>query len=188
MNHSGSRGSMILYRCVDLTPEDVLLPPARSHLHRDSVLSVSGDSIVSLSADSKYPARTIASDRGLIAYAYDPSLDELGSASPADDDYLHDPDEKYPQQSGIFPGVSFRGVINIFALMSLIAALLCLFVVYPVIRFYHDDGRNVLITFNTRINKTGQAERMVANRRSQIYFTCVHLFSLDIGNLTSSLK
>lgn len=170
INHSGPRGSMILYRCADLTPDDGLLPPSRSHLHRNSILSVSGDSIVSLSSDSKYPSRTIASDRGLIAYAYDPSLDELGSATPADDDFLHETDEKFPQPPGLFPSVSFRGIINILSLVALIAALLCLFVVYPVIRFYHDNGRNLLITFNTRINKTGQAEIVIVNRRSQISF------------------
>jgi hypothetical protein len=170
LNPSGSRGSMILYRCADLTNEDILQPPTPSHLHRDSVLSVSGDSIVSLSSDSKYPTRTIASDRGLIAYAYDPSLDELGSATPADDDFLHGPDEKYPQQPRLFPAISLRGIINVLTLVALIAALMCLFVVYPVIRFYGDNARNVLITFNARINSTGQAETYILNRRSQFFF------------------
>lgn len=163
-----SRGSMILYRCADFTTDDVLQPPTPSHLHRNSVLSISGDSIVSLSSDSKYPTRTIASDRGLIAYAYDPSLDELGSATPTEDDFLHVPDEKHPQQ---LPGMSLRGVYNVLTLVALLSALLCLFVVYPVIRFYHDNDRNVLITFNTRINSTGQADDFVIlNQRSQIFF------------------
>ena len=169
---SGSRGSMILYRCADLTTDDVLQPPTPSHLHRDSVLSVSGDSIVSLSSDSKYPTRTIASDRGLIAYAYDPSLDELDSAAPADDDYLHGPDEKHPQQPRSFLTLSLRGVINVLTLVALIAALMCLFVVYPVIRFYADNARNVLITFNARINSSGQAPDVddnILNRRSQFF-------------------
>jgi len=94
----------------------------------------------------------------------------LGSATPADDDYLHDT-EKFPQQPGLFPSISFRGIINILSLVALIAALLCLFVVYPVIRFYHDNGRNLLITFNARINRTGQAEIVIVNRRSQISFS-----------------
>ena len=159
---------MILYRCTEFATEDVLQPPTPSHLHRNSVLSISGDSIVSLSSDSKYPTRTIASDRGLIAYAYDPSLDELGSATPTEDDYLHGPDEKHPQQ---LHTVSLRGVYNVLTLVALLSALLCLFVVYPVIRFYHDNNRNVLITFNTRINSTGQASDMVIlNQRSQISF------------------
>lgn len=163
-----SRGSMVLYRCADLTNDDILHPPTPSHLHRNSVLSISGDSIVSLSSDSKYPTTTIASDRGLIAYAYDPSLDELGSATPADDDYLHGPDEKYPQQ----PAISLRGVINVLTLVALLTALLCLFVVYPVIRFYQDNARNVLITFNSRINQSGQAdyEEVTLNPRSQNFF------------------
>ncbi|KAF8805046.1 hypothetical protein BYT27DRAFT_7142866 [Phlegmacium glaucopus] len=168
LNHSGSRGSMILYRRADLATEEGLLPPSRSHLNRNSILSISADSIVSLSSDSKYPARTIASDRGLIAYAYDPSLDELSSATPADDDFLHDPDDKFPQPPGLFPAVSSRGLINVLTLVALVAAIVCLFVVYPVIRFYHDNGRNLLITFNARINATGQAEVVIVNRRDQI--------------------
>jgi hypothetical protein len=83
-----------------------------------------------LSSDSKYPTGSIASDRGLIAY--DPSLDELGSsATPADDDYLHGPDEKHPNQQLAI--LSFRGVSNVLTLVALIAALIVLFVVYPVI-------------------------------------------------------
>ena len=165
-----SRGSMILYRCADFTTDDILQPPTPSHLHRNSILSISGDSIVSLSSDSKYPTTTIASDRGLIAYAYDPSLDELGSATPADDDYLHAPDEKYPQEPSLLPAISLRGIINVLTLVALMAALMCLFVVYPVIRFYHDNARNTLITFNTRINSTGQADIVILTRRSQIFF------------------
>jgi hypothetical protein len=55
-----SRGSMILYRCADLTTDDVLQPPTPSHFHchRNSVLSISGDSIVSLSSSSRYPTTT----------------------------------------------------------------------------------------------------------------------------------
>ena len=165
INH---RGSMILYRYADLATDDVLQPPTPSHLHRDSVLSISGDSIVSLSSDSKYPTTTIASDRGLIAYAFDPSLDELGSATPAEDDFLHGPDEKHTQKPRL---LSLRGIINVMTLAALLTALLCLFVVYPVFRFYRDNDRNILITFNTRINHTGQAQEVVVlNRRSQIFF------------------
>ena len=170
LRSSRGSGSMILYRCADLVNDDVLLPPTPSHLHRNSILSISGDSIVSISSDSKYPTTTIASDRGLIAYAFDPSLDELGSSTPADDDFLHNPDEKHPQQHGLLP-ISWRGVFNVLTLVALMAALLCLFVVYPVIRFYHDNDRNILITFNTRINHTGQASDIVVlNRRNQFFF------------------
>lgn len=165
-HQSASRhGSMILYRVSDFITDDVLLPPTPSHLHRESLISISGDSIVSLASDSKYPTRTIAPERGLIAYAYDPSEDELCSATPAGDDYLHDPEEKLPQQ----PRLSLRGLINVLTLVALISALLCLFVVYPVIRFYQDNNRNILITFNTRINHTGQASD-VLHRRSQFFF------------------
>ena len=169
LHHSSSqplsRGSMILYRCVELSTAEEFLPPPV--LHRNSVLSVSGDSIVSLSADSKYPTRTLNSERGIIAYAYDPSVDDLGSAAPAEDDFLHDTDEKFPRHIGTYLFISFRGVINVLALFALIASLLCLFVVYPVFRFYHDNPRNALIAFNTKVNQTGQA----ITRRSQILLT-----------------
>ncbi|KAK7029681.1 hypothetical protein VNI00_014379 [Paramarasmius palmivorus] len=54
--------------------------------------------------------------------------------------------------------LSSRGMVNLFGLLLLIVGLLALFVVYPVVSFYHHDGRNALITGNTRINSTGQAD------------------------------
>lgn len=85
-------------------------------------------------------------ERGLVAYAYDPSADD-----DIEDD-MHDPRE-WKESSTI----SWRGVINVAALVALIAALLCLFIVYPVYRAFTDNGINEMITRNTRINATGQA-------------------------------
>ncbi|KAH6901590.1 hypothetical protein BKA70DRAFT_684128 [Coprinopsis sp. MPI-PUGE-AT-0042] len=58
----------------------------------------------------------------------------------------------------IAPRVSWRGLVNIGTLVAMVASLLCLFVVYPMVRFYADDGINARITGNLRINSTGQAE------------------------------
>jgi len=98
------------------------------------------------------------SERGLIAYAYDPSLDER---EPVDDeDRLHDPftpDEKL-RVGGSGTLMSMRGFFNIVTLLLLVAGLVALFVVFPVYRFYHDDGTLSRIVGNTRINATGQAD------------------------------
>ncbi|KAF8148045.1 hypothetical protein B0H34DRAFT_273077 [Crassisporium funariophilum] len=169
LSTSTSRGSMILYRRADGAAqpnEEGLLPPSFSHLNRNSVYSTSGDSIVSLGSDSKYPAGTIGSERGLIAYAYDPLMDELEPVT--EEDNLHDPDEKDPVSSAI-SSLSWRGFLNIFTLVALVTALLCLFVVYPVTMAFADNGREFLITRNTRINSTGQAVPMSFDpRRSQV--------------------
>lgn len=85
-------------------------------------------------------------ERGLVAYAYDPSTDD-----DIEDD-MHDPREWKENGS-----ISWRGIINVSALVALIAALLCLFIVYPVYRAFTDTGINEMITRNTRINATGQA-------------------------------
>jgi hypothetical protein len=65
---------MILYRRVDPL-DNVLFPPSLTGSARDSVISTSGDSYVSLSSNSKSPSGLVATERGLIAYAYDPSAD-----------------------------------------------------------------------------------------------------------------
>jgi len=86
-------------------------------------------------------------ERGLVAYAYDPSTDD-----DIEDD-MHDPRQWKEGNT-----VSWRGVINVTALVALIAALLCLFIVYPVYRGLTDTGITEMITRNTRINATGQAD------------------------------
>jgi hypothetical protein len=164
MNSAGSRGSMILYRRVD-SADDALLPPSLPHANRNSMASISGDSFVSLSSDSKYPTGMTTPERGLIAYAYDPSMEDDG---PLDEDLLHDPSEKDAVLHG--RSRSWRGFKNLAALVLLIAGLLCLFVVYPVIVFSRGDRRSSLIVGNTRINSTGQAGAVSFDPRSQVPF------------------
>lgn len=162
-NSIGSRGSMILYRRAEAS-EDALLPPHMPVANRKSTISISGDSFVSLSSDSKYPAGTIASERGLVAYAYDPTVDD---DTPVDEeDQLHDPSEKdvaIRRRSR-----SWRGFKNLAALGILIGALLTLFVVYPIIDFFRHNKRDSLIVGNTRINATGQADVVSFDTRSQM--------------------
>ena len=198
-----SGGSMILYRVADpfatfanpakdgtSTPgaasEDGLLPPPNfSHRHRDSVYSTSGDSIVSLSSDSKYPLPASASQGSpFIAYAFDPQADD-DSIDDDEIDWLHDPEAaiaaklassgnlKRPAAgaAGGGPGgqtpaylmppsdsfLSSRGLLNVTMLILLIVACLSLFIAYPTVATIRDEGVNKLIAFNTRINSTGQA-------------------------------
>ncbi|ESK88947.1 hypothetical protein Moror_13200 [Moniliophthora roreri MCA 2997] len=202
------RASMILYRLaadeLDTSSphsESGLLPPPRFHhsYHagnkRDSItstsgLSTSGDSFVSLASDSKYPVT--GSERGLVAYPYDPDevddqLDDI-DADDGEDWSFEDEyngarwNEKNKMSLGSNPSsmsdattsaaatrtrpphptnnstlLSSRGITNLLGLFLLIIGLLSLFIVYPVVSFYHDDGRNALITGNVRINSTGQA-------------------------------
>ncbi|KAG2004948.1 hypothetical protein CC2G_003452 [Coprinopsis cinerea AmutBmut pab1-1] len=223
---TGSRGSMILYRRADSmiqvpTPSGMNTPPLQaSHtgatddsgaggllpppgfaaMNRASVYSTSGDSMISMGSDSKYPASMVggyigggygSEPRGLVAYAYDP--DEDDDSDDGEDDWLHDPEIEYPGSSSSrknstatrntstasssthgavkpttgkprrppkvysSPIISWRGVVNISTLVAMVAALLCLFVVYPMVRFYTDAPVNERITGNLRINATGQA-------------------------------
>ncbi|KAJ3496261.1 hypothetical protein NLJ89_g10509 [Agrocybe chaxingu] len=227
------------------TNEDngLLPPPSFSQLNRASVYSTSGDSIVSMGSDSKYPAGLgfgvglglssphpaagVGSGGGLVAYAYDPDDDSDGEGD--EPDPLHDLDyppppytrgrtkttggarvgkrtsdatssstpssssngkgkekaastssqhsvrrvyagevyEPYPPHLAFLSSssapfsslshLSWRGFVNVSAVMLLLLALLCLFIGFPVISAVRDDGRSVLITMNTRINSTGQA-------------------------------
>ena len=146
--NSGQRGSMVLYRLAN--DDDPLLPPKVLH-NRDSVASSSGDSIFSLSSDSKYPSGMVTGQRGFVPYAYDPELDMKEGAD--DDDYLHRPD--YGEDKRAL--WSWRGILNISVLVILILALLTLFICYPVLDFVMKAPRNNAIDGNIRINATGQA-------------------------------
>ncbi|KAL0063260.1 hypothetical protein AAF712_009862 [Marasmius tenuissimus] len=206
------RASMILYRLAadelgrsgsESSDGTLLAPPRfRNSTHggapgqRDSIvstsgMSISGDSMVSLSSDSKYPMS--ASERGLVPYAYDP--DEDGDASIVfDDDDGEDwmfedeyndtkwneklraststepnssngntPTPTLPNEQRRLPQNrsrlwSSRGMMNISGIALLVVGLLALFIVYPVVTFYNDNGRNHRITNNARINSTGQAD------------------------------
>ncbi|KAI0071689.1 beta-glucan synthesis-associated [Panus rudis PR-1116 ss-1] len=139
---------MVLYRLAD--GPDELLPP-KLNQNRDSVASSSGDSIFSLSSDSKYPSGVIPTQRGFVPYAYDPELDQKDE--PDDDDILHRPDFGEDSRSLW----SWRGFLNLGVLVLLIVALLTLFICYPVLYFVRNNARNLAIDGNIRINATGQA-------------------------------
>lgn len=127
-------------------------------MNRSSMYSTSGDSTFSRSSDSKYPitSRSFASERGLVAYAYDPDLDDQGP--PDEEDMMHDPQQRYHHDNAKGKlGFSTRGFLNISTLVAMVMAMLMLFVGYPVFAFLEDNGRAALITMNTRINATGQA-------------------------------
>jgi beta-glucan synthesis-associated protein KRE6 len=147
---SGQRGSMVLYR---LATEDengsLLVPP--TFPNRDSVVSSSGDSIVSLSSDSKYP-QGYSVQRGLVPYAYDPALDE--KEPPDEVDLLHDPGDGKDDERVRF---ALRGILNVGVLVLLIAGLLCLFIIYPVLKSVQDSARNKAIDDSLHINATGQS-------------------------------
>ncbi|KAI0090615.1 beta-glucan synthesis-associated [Irpex rosettiformis] len=143
------RGSMVLYRLAGDYDNDYLLPP-KALLQRDSVVSSSGDSIFSLSSDSKYPSGAMRPRSGFVPYAYDPDLD---SKDEVDDD---DPAEKGGfGEDGGGCSCSTRGFLNLGVLVLLIGGLLCLFVLYPVITFIRNNGGVFVLDGNTRTNSTG---------------------------------
>ncbi|KAI6039110.1 hypothetical protein EDC04DRAFT_2509130, partial [Pisolithus marmoratus] len=152
------RGSMILYRLSipesqRETPSSSIPPlsPKPIPAVRNSIPSASGDSILSLSADSKYPYGP-SRHGALVPYAYDPDLDN-SSNEPDIDDFLHDPEDPH----SIKPSpVNLRGLINVGSLSLLITGLLVLFVFYPVFRYFEDKTINAAITGNVLVNSTGQ--------------------------------
>jgi hypothetical protein len=90
----------------------------------------------------------------------------MDDQDPNEEDPLHDPDGKVFKSGG--HRLSWRGLRNLTMLLIMLAGLLALFVAYPVVMFLHDNGRNILIVGNTRINSTGQAEIINLVHRSQI--------------------
>lgn len=143
---SSQRGSMILYRLAAEDDRGPLIPP-KPLPNRNSVLTTSGDSIFSLSYDSKYPSGAWNARGILVPYVYDPALDE-----PDEDEPLNDPDDD-SFSSSVFP---LRGILNVSVLLILILALFCLFIIYPVVTYYHDRALNDAITGNALVNGTGQ--------------------------------
>ncbi|TFY65614.1 hypothetical protein EVG20_g5481 [Dentipellis fragilis] len=146
---AGQRGSMVLYRLATEDENGTLLPPRTPIGPRDSVFSTSGESVWSLSSDSKYPSGNPYQRGGLVPYAYDPTYDDK---EPIDDeDLLHEPDQV--DKPGSF--APLRGILNIGVLVLLVVALLTLFIAYPVVDsirhnghiFFAEDG-------NTRVNQT----------------------------------
>ncbi|EKM53338.1 glycoside hydrolase family 16 protein [Phanerochaete carnosa HHB-10118-sp] len=143
----GQRGSMVLYRLMD-GHGDHLAPP-KPPMNRDSVISTSGDSMFSLSSDSKYPSGAGLS--GFTPYAYDPDLDMKEEGD--EEDLLHTEEPNRARHDLC----SLRGCLNLGVLVLLILALLMLFVCYPVLNFYHNKSLNSAIDDNLAINGTGQA-------------------------------
>ncbi|GLB41258.1 putative glycoside hydrolase family 16 protein [Lyophyllum shimeji] len=152
-------GPMLLYRLA--SDEDVL--SLRSSSARDSNSHPlqkipKGASIPSsisscISRDSRYPSHSSLPIRagGLVPYEYDPAPDL--SDPPDEEDFLHDPSVEGPRPSGI----PWRGVLNVTVLGGLLMALLVLFVCYPILTFYSNEGRMSLIDGNIHINGSGQA-------------------------------
>ncbi|KAI6097787.1 beta-glucan synthesis-associated [Pisolithus sp. B1] len=158
LSPQGQRGSMILYRLS--IPGDRTEPPAMSTALypprpippvRNSTLSASGDSILSLSADSKYPYGP-SRHGALVPYAYDPDLDNNPN-EPDIDDFLHDPEDLHATKTS---PINSRGLLNVGSLAFLIIGLLCLFVFFPVFRYFEDKSINAAIVGNVLVNSTGQ--------------------------------
>jgi len=147
---------MILYRLTDF---DELAPP-KMPLNRKSS---AGDSVISISSDSKYPSAANALARGFVPYAYNP-LDDI--APDNEEDAIHDPRSLDVSSKGLH----WRGLVNIGMLLLILGAIITLFVAYPIVTDFHDNGRAARIVGNTRINKTGQAvdENAPVGTRSQI--------------------
>ncbi|KAH9849652.1 beta-glucan synthesis-associated [Lenzites betulinus] len=152
----GQRGSMVLYRLASDDNASEHLAPPKALQNRDSVISSSGDSVFSLSSDSKYPSGFVVGQRGFVPYAYDPEVDK--DAPDDDDDFLHTPEYGHDRRSYW----STRGFLNIGVLVILVAAILTLFLCYPLLDFIRNEPRNAAITANVRINGTGQAPALFA--------------------------
>ncbi len=144
---------MVLYRLAADGASDSLAPPKAFAGHnRDSVISSSGDSVFSISSDSRFPAgQSGVLGRGLVAYAYDPEIEK--DLPDDDDDFLHRPEYGHDRHTYW----SWRGILNIGVLVILIAALLTLFICYPLVDFFRNEARNLAITANTQINVTAPA-------------------------------
>ncbi|KAK0495000.1 hypothetical protein EDD18DRAFT_1173411 [Armillaria luteobubalina] len=166
------KSSMILYRVADEAPPKRFQP----HPNRNSLLSTSGDSVLSLSSDSKYPSAVHGvRSRGLVAYAFDPLAPDL---------IVDDDDDKTLNDTKV-DRLSPRGVANVAALVCLLIAIISLFVVYPIVTFYKHNYKNRLIAENPFINSTGQAEDTIPHSRhgvrSQVPFSLISSYDLPIA-------
>lgn len=137
-NAGNQRGSMLLYRLASDEDSISLQAPRKR-------FSIGSESVLSFGSDSKYPAGS--APRGMVPYVYDPALD---------DDKIVDADDELHRIEDPHFRLSWRGIANIGLLVALIAALLCLFILYPVVIFVRDRSRNVAIESNIHINSTGQ--------------------------------
>jgi len=151
----GHRGSMILYRLSAATSTDpkdthLLQPPKNVLANRDSVWSTSGDSIFSLSSDSKYPYGAFKHG-ALVPYAFDPDLEHTNE--PEEDDFLHDPEDARLRPPS---RMNLRAVLNVGSLFLLILGLMFLFIFYPAYHYLTAHEFSAAIVGNTLVNSTGQ--------------------------------
>lgn len=137
---NGARGSMLLYRLASDDDSASLQVPNKR-------FSIGSESVLSFGSDSKYPAGMGSAPRGMVPYVFDPTTED-DKIMDADDELhrIEDPNFRF----------SWRGVANVGLLVVLVVALLCLFILYPVVIFVHDHTRNVAIDSNIHINSTGQ--------------------------------
>ena len=134
---------MVLWRIAPTDEQGVLLPPPTLVGDpRTSVLTTaSGESIWTLSCDSKYPSGPPTMVRGgLVPYAWDPSVDDDQDGAD-EDDTLHGP-ESADKPS---PLLNSRSVLNVGVLVLLIIALLGLFIALPVVTFVTDRTNFVFL-------------------------------------------
>lgn len=138
---SSQRGSMILYRLAAVDDHGVLLPPPSMSGpdQRSSFISTSGESIWSLSSDSKYPSGPPAMRGGLVPYVYDPSAEDQFATD--EEDLLHEP-SSIDKPSSL---LAARGILNIGVLVLLIVSLLALFIAYPVITYVRGNAHNLFL-------------------------------------------
>jgi hypothetical protein len=132
-------------------------------MHRSSTYSTSGNSALTFSSESKQllmglgpGERTVGA---LVAYPYDPAMDESGPLD--EEDMMHDPTQRYhhdlrKKTGGKGEPFNWRGFTNIGMVLTMVTALLCLFVGYPAIVFLRDKDVTELITDNPLVNSTGQ--------------------------------
>jgi hypothetical protein len=125
--------------------------------------SISADSVNTLSSDSKYPLTGHGAVERIVGtfvpYPYDPEMDDTGPLD--EEDMMHDPTQRYhhdlrKKTGGKGEPFNWRGIINISMVLIMVMALLFLFVGYPAILFFRNNGRTELITGNPLVNSTGQ--------------------------------
>jgi beta-glucan synthesis-associated protein KRE6 len=135
---------MVLWRLATDDDQGDLIPPRPlGPDQRASVVStISGESIWSLSSDSKYPSAPPTMRGSLVPYAWDPLLDD--DDAPDEDDVLHQPDSVDKRPSILNP----RGILNVGVLILLLVGLLGLFIALPVIT-YVDNATNNLFNAET---------------------------------------
>ncbi|KIY67683.1 hypothetical protein CYLTODRAFT_422329 [Cylindrobasidium torrendii FP15055 ss-10] len=155
------RESMILYRFVDPAgvqrPESVYagldMPPSPPFVqgHKRVSTASSIDSLMSISADSKYPlVGGNVHSPGVVAYSFDPLADD-GDGT---EDWLFD-EKGLKKKSKRAP----RRWWNVAMLFLVVLGLLCILMIYPIVKFSNDKhNKHASEVHNPYINSTGQAE------------------------------